>query len=288
MSGFNVTSLTDFTEKANKMFREGVLLTEKFADYEVQTGISYKEFLNFVDANPTLQPDGCGLNGGSGATLSEKVIEVGAIGISEPFCYKGLEKKALADINIEKTLTEDMVAKIATKTEKLIWQGDKASGDTSYGFKHWIDEGATSLSDSGTITVSNIDDKLTKMINAITPAMQGRGKLKFHMSLPNYNLYKQSRLAANYFRDANAKLGLNEMDVFGYEGQISIKGDAGLAGVDDIYLSFDKNFVIGMDEIINKSYAKWIFDPVTEYAWFKGSFKIGTQIKYGNEIIKLR
>jgi len=294
MSDFTVSGLTAYTAKATELLTKGVLFNEDYQNYSIQQGIQYKKYLNFLEATPTLQAGACGLTAGGTSTFTEKTIETVTYAYRDQFCKDTLDEKALTlpsgtlDGNfgplIESTLNMEEINKIKQTVDVDKWLGTSGFID---GWFTNVGGNAVALDTYGGVTasLSNIDDIVVDFVNNITDAMWSRGVLTLHMSIAIFNLYKQNRLAANYFRDANSAMGLFEMWVFGYEGQIKIKAEAGLAGSNYMMLTWDKNLYIGTDQIMDIASAKWFFDENTDYLRFKSSFKFGTQTAIDGEII---
>jgi len=297
--GFVVSSLTDYTEKATEILRSGVLFTDDLSRYYVQPGISYKEYLNYIDALPYVQAGDCGLTSSGTTTFTEKTLEVMVYAFRQSFCVNDLRKKALPQASstltgdmgpgLEVTLTDAIMDKIKEKVESDLWVGTGA--DLIDGWLPTLSgcSGAISLDTYPTsaVTIDNIDEIVDDFIDNITNAMRSRGKLTIHVSMGVYNLYKRNRLAANYYYDQGDKslLDANEMWLFGYEGMYTIKGEAGFAVTDYMLMTWDKNLYLGTDEVNELSSAKWVYDEVTNYVWFQSSFKLGTQIAFCDECI---
>ena len=286
---FNVSSLTDYTAKATEILRAGILFNDNFSEFDIQTGIQYKQYLNFLDASPVLQAGTCGLTPSGSTEITEKEIEVTHIRVNDRYCFDDIRKKALNQDQVEQTLTSDIVDKIAQQVEVDMWQGDATLGmDGWYDFITVSGSGTVSLDETGATTTTSVDDQVIDLINARPDALIARGEQVIYVPIATYNLYKQNRLAANYYRDQDADMGKFEMWVFGYEGEIKIKGVPGLTGVDDMILTWPKNLVMGTDEISEVSSAKWVVDEVTDFVHFKANFKIGAQVKYNSEVVVLR
>jgi len=283
---FVVTGLTDYTEKATELLRAGVLFNDDFAQYEIQTGIKFKEYLNYVDAQPTFANAACGTPADGATTLTEKEIEVKDYRATDKLCYADLDSKALGGIDVASAVTADEIAKIKTKVNHDLWIGDTSGTDYIDG---WLTLTADStdkiVATSIGITSTSIDDAVIDMIAKSTPGMSSRGVLTIYMSLANFNLYKQNRLSANFYRDANADFGPLSMWAFGYEGQVKIEAKVGLGSTQDMILTWAKNLVIGTDEVSKVSSAEWINDPLTKNVHFDAAFKLGAQIKYTNEVV---
>lgn len=295
--GFDVSSLTNYTQKATQLLREGVLFSDSMANYSIQTGIKYIEPLNILDTDVYFQAGACSLGNSGDTKISEKNITVASYAVKKSFCVQDLQKKNLPLVpgsgleslapELEAVLTDDIIAKTKAMIEADLWLGK--SGLIDGWFKNLSGcTGAISITQySGvTITQSNVDDVFAEFVSKITDAMWSRGVLTIHCSVPIYNMYKRNRLEANYYHDNNAnQLGAMETWYFGYEGQIKVKAEPGLAGSNFVMLTWDKNLFIGVDEINEESYAKWVYDEVTDLLWYKSYFKLGTQIAFCNEVI---
>jgi hypothetical protein len=296
MSSFNVTDLTNYTEKATELLQKGILYNEDWVNnYSVQTGIKYKEYLNFINVNPWVQAGACGLLASGETVFTEKEIQVVTYAYRDKFCEKDLNQKALpqgvgtfGDLAkpIEEAITMGEINAIKKQVDQDLWFG--TSGMIT-GFIGRISgcSGAISLDTySGvTATKDNIDDIVDDFIDNRTNAMISRGVLTIHCSVGVFNLYKRNRLYANYFRDKDATLGQMEDWVFGYEGQIKIKGEPGFGTSNYMIMTWDKNLFIGTDDVNEVASAEWIYDPLTKYVWFMSSFKLGTQIAFCDEVV---
>ena len=294
---FTVSSLTDYTAKATQLLREGVLFSDSMADYSIQTGIKYIEPLNILDTDVYFQAGACSLDNSGATVFTEKNITVATYGVKKNFCVQDLQKKNLPLVpgsmldkmspEVESVLTADITAKTKSQIEADLWLG------TSGLIDGWFENlsgctGAISLDTytGVTITESNVDDVFLDFVQNITDAMWSRGILTIHTSVPIYNMYKRNRLASNYYHDSKSEqLGAMETWYFGYEGQIKVKAEPGLAGSNYVILTWDKNLYIGVDEINEESYAKYVFDEVTDLIWYKSYWKLGTQIAFCNECI---
>lgn len=309
MAGFTV-SLTDYTEKATELLTSSVLLNDNLlTDYTLQSGIKYKEYLNFLDANPIAVAGACSLAGSGTTTLSEKTIEVATYAFRDNFCSLDLEKKALNLVpgtltglgSLEATMTDAQMAKIEEKLWYDRWFGRVASGNLINGWYYYAnaasDKLVTTMSGAScsAITSSNIDDLVADFISKVSPDMWAdvtpTTPLVLNMSVANYNKYKAyaitsfGALAISNF----TQLGNLECWALGYEGQIKIKGikafdNSGVAN-SPMILTSTKNLVIGVDEVSEMSTAKWVEDVITDLIWFKANLKQGTQIKYTNRIV---
>lgn len=294
MAGFTVSGLSDYTQKATELLREGVLFSDDLSNYTIQKFVQNKAYLNFLEVNPHVQAGACGLQASGDTTFTEREIEVVTYAYRDQFCKNDLIKKAFTlpagtldgDFGpmIDTALTQAELDAIKKEVEADLWLG------TSGMINGWFDE-VTGLtisltSYSGvTATDSNIDDIVLDFLTNITEAMWSRGVLTLHCSVAIYNMYKRNRLAANYYGDNATNLGFLESWIYGYENLVKIKAEAGLSGSNKMMLTWDKNLYVGTDEMMEISEAKWFYDENTDYLRFKSSFNLGAQIAIPAEVI---
>jgi hypothetical protein len=278
---FTISGLSEYTNKATEILRAGIFSNE-LVEFDMQTGIMYKEFLNFIDTDPTLVAGTCGSINSGDTTITERVITVIPMKSDQSYCFDDLYKKALGGLDVAKSITEDTAAKISKTVSKTIWEGNALGID---GFIAQLEADTdTNEVASSTLTTANIEAEIAKMVVLVNDAMYSRGELTLYVNYKTFNLYKVARLAVNSYRDQSTTFGTNEQWLNGYEGQIKIKAQLGIAD-NKMLLTWAKNLVIGTDEINQVSSAKWIIDEVTELAWLKSKFKLGTSYKYSTEAI---
>lgn len=299
MAGFTVNGLTAYTEKATQMLRAGVLFSDTFENYSIQQGINYKEYINFIDINPHVQAGACGLSASGTTTITEKEISVVTYSYRDQFCKNDLVQKALTlgvgTLNddfgqiIEQNLMEGEINAIKHQVDVDLWLGTSGMID---GWFANLSACTSAISldtyTATTVTQDNVDNVVDDFIDNVTEAMWARGVLTLHCSVSIYNMYKRNLIAA--FGAGSLATLLTEMKplemwVIGFEGQLKIKAEAGLAGSNYMMLTWDKNLFIGTDELREISEAKWFFDENTDFLKFKSNFKLGTQIAFCGEAI---
>ena len=311
MAGFDVSLLTAYTAKATEILRESVLLSDNvIEDYTIQPGIKYKEYLNFLDATPVAQAAACGLSASGSNILTEKEITVAGYAFRDSFCVVDLEAKALPlmagsfnglESSVEETLTLAQMEKIEDKLWYDRWFGRTGSGNLINGWYYYANaatdniETATTGDSWSAVTISNINDLVEEFVAAISADMWAKvtetEHLTLYMSIKNYNIYKQY-LIKNFGTLAVTNVtqeGPTSCWIAGYENQIVVKGikafDTAAVSNNPMILTYSKNLVLGVDEISEMSSAKWVYDEVTDYLWFKVSLKQGCQIKFTPEIV---
>ncbi len=298
---FDVTGLTDFTEKATELLREEVLFTDEISRYSIETNIQHEKYLNYVVAKANIQAGGCDLPADGSADFTERKIVVVPLAFRDKFCEDDLRKKGFVfkggtntgnlPEGVEEALTIEETQGIAEDLSNLRWVGDIAGGDLVDGWLTKAQSDPNVIEVTGAApTLADIDDLVNDMVSAITPEMYARfkktgEKFTIHVPMAHYKLYKQNRLNSNMFREQNTDYGTFEMDVFGEEGVVTIKAEQPLAGQTSWLLTQDSNLVIGTDEVEELAKAEWKYDDIKDVIWFKSDMKYGTQYYFSKEII---
>ena len=295
--GFNVSSLSEYKMPATELLRSAVLFSEDIGRFSVETGIQHKKYLNYIDAQPVLQAGNCGLGASGVTTFAEKEITVKMFAFRDQWCIDDLNEKDLnfgtGTLNGKMTpdlhtaLFTDETDKIKRIVDKAIFQGATASGDLINGFITLMeaDSDVVDLTSTG-VTISNIATVLEGMVALVPEEVEiARGQLQLHMPLSFFNLYKQNRINANMYHDnPNTNNGLVTQPMFGWSN-ITLVAEPGLSGTKSMFLTWNKNMVVGTDELQEVSQAKMYFDENTDYVKYKSSFKLGTSYKFGAEIV---
>ena len=295
---FNVSSLSDFTKKATEFLLEGIVYSDSYAKYDIQSGIQYKQYLNYLDSDPQLIAGGCDLTATGTTTFDEKEITVVPFAIKEKFCLNDLRKKDIVgevgtgkgnmtnDLRVP--LTKDLIAKLKQKLDKQVFQGKTSSGDLING---WLTEmsGDADVVDTSTsytaVTVDNIAAIIQEMVLTVPEDMWSRGKMTIHAPLAYYNLYRTAMINANLYHMDPTNPNPTAMPVFGWEGMVELVAESGMNGATQMFLTWDKNLVVGVDELTEVSSAKFVYQEVENNVYFIGQWKLGVTYKFGSEIV---
>lgn len=312
-----VNSLSSYTDKATQLLITNTLLADDYERYSLEDDVQYSKYLNEINSTVYPMAGTCGVTPSGTTTFSQVTITVAPVSYKMKDCFEDLQQKAIkierqaiargmADQNWMEILTMERTNKIKKSLENLMWVGSTVGGDlingwftlaTAAGDKVTLDSAYSSLVQSG-ITVSNIDNMVQNFCDKIvaTECLWGRVADGEHITIhvaPNmFNLYKQSLLAANLFRDADKNLAVKEIWVSGYEGQISIKEEPALAVASTsakpkMLATYDKNLYIGTSLIdnITSPAASWVVDEVDDWVYFKFSLRFGAQIAFTSCVV---
>lgn len=298
-TGFNVTGLQDYTSKATELLRSGILFSESFSKYNVQSGIKNIEPLNILSTNPVLQAGACSLASSGATTLTTRNIEVASHNYHLEWCLEDLQKKNLQlvpgsqndafDSSFEAVLTADIIENIKKQQEVEIFVGSKTSGDLIDGIYTLVaaSSAQTTISTTATPTAANIEAIIAEVMAAVTDDMWGRNELVvINMSIANYNLFKAQLIKVKTpYNETIANAGIFEMDVPGYSGQAVIRAQSGLKGKAYIMAYCDSNIYLGVDEVNEVSSFKYVFDEVTDLTHGKAKYKLGVQVAFPAEVV---
>ena len=300
MAGFNVAGLTAFTKPATEFLTAALVYPESYSTYDIQSNIQSTKRLAFMDASPVIQAYSCAMNASGGTSFSNKTITVVAMGTKTPYCLDDLKAKDIvgeygtgtgkANPTLGSVLVSENTSKLAIAQNKMLWAGSLSAGDLMNG---WLVE-AKADSDvvsvtAATPTITTIDDVIEAMIVAVPEAVAAeRSNIVIHVSQKYFNMYRANRIASNMYHDDPSNLGKNQMQVFGYP-EYTIKAESGLVGKNDFLLTWDKNLVIGTDQVGEVANAKFVYVEVEENkndtVYFIGAWKIGNTYKFGSEIV---
>jgi len=294
--GFDVTGLSDFTEKATEIFLKSTLYRDNMSRFSVQRGVSHKEYLNYLDADPDLQAGACNLTSKGTTTFSEKEIEVVAMGVFDSFCLNDLAKKDIqAEVGTSKgdwntlvkaSMTQSIADNVGKKMDKLMWLGKVSGGDL---FDGWVTKALASsttnkIAETGAHTLTNIMDRVDNICTAVSEDVSAKGVLPIHVSYVTFNLYKVALRNANMYHN-NQDNKKNEMDIFGWEGQFVLVAESGMIGDNKSLLcTYDKNLFVGVDEEKEVTTFQWYHNPSTKEVELSSNWKLGVEINLDAEI----
>lgn len=302
----DVSALTDYVDE-NRDGLIGKLVTEaKSATIaDVQTGFKFKGAINLFDTDVVLQDDSsCGWNADGTTTLDQRILTVGAIKIQEALCVKTLNKKytqhmvkaGSADdvVPFEQQYTELKTAKIAYANEVALWQGDTASGTANLArFDGWLkiidaEAGviAGNASSATSITKANVMGIVDDIFELIPSKLLTKGDVSIICGSDVFRLYVLALRAADLYH-YDAENSNMELTIPGTS--VKLMAVEGLTGTDRIIagrIGTEGNFVVGVDlENEEEKYEMW-YSKDNDEVRFSVAYKMGTQIKYPDEIVE--
>ena len=294
---FNVSNLTDYTGKSKSILTEKLLFSDSYANFSTQTGIKFKEYLNYLDNTVEIQAGVCDLDPSGTTVLTEKEVQVYPMSILQKWCLSDLDKKSVtAEVgtgkgnwnnDLKTVLVSNLVDKAKVKLDKWIFQGNTGSGDLFNGLvtKFATDSDVIDVTTTSAVTAANIDGYITEMLMAVTQDLFTNGLLTLHGPMTYFNLYRQNRITSNMYHDDPKYKGLNMMDIFGGEGTAVMKAEPGLVGNTHMFLTYDSNIVMLYDEVNEVVRAEMFFVQKERNVYYSAAWKIGVDYYYGKHVV---
>ena len=295
---FTVSGLSEFTEKAKQLLLEGLLFNDSYSNFSSQTGIKHKEYLNYLDTTVEIQSGVCDLDVSGGTTLTQKTVQVYPMSIYTKWCLSDLDQKdnwqeigtgkGKQNVELKTAMVSDLIRNAKHKLDKTVFEGKASTGSLFDGLvtQFLADSDVIDVTSSSAVTVDNIDNYVSEMILAVTEGMWSRGMMTIHMSVANYNLYKQNRINANMYHDDPKYKGMLAMDVFGWESMVTIKAEPGMTGDNaHMFLTYDKNITMLYDEVNEVANGEMWFERKDRNVYFSAQWKIGVSYYFGSEVV---
>ena len=263
----------------------------------VQTGIKSTGRINFMEIAPVLQDgNGCGFNAEGAVSLSQRDIETAVIKVNLDICPETLRGKyaeyliktnATAEtLPFEQYIMEGVTNVLTKKNEVLMWQGDKASGNTDL---KWIDgfikiAGAEAGVKDVKITIDKIYDAILAVYAELPDEVIERGA-EIYVSPANFRKFMQELVAKNYFHYAGAIEAAPEEFYFpGTNAKVVLT--PGLTGVNDKILgTFAKNLFYGCDMEGDAEDIKVWFSDDDDLYKLKAKWNMGVQIAFPDMVV---
>jgi hypothetical protein len=250
-----------------------------------------------MDIAPTLQDGaGCSFTNGGEVALTQRTIETAAIKVNLDLCPKTLRGKyaeyliqmdaAEHEVPFEAFIMEGVTNVLTKKNEVLMWQGDKASGNTDLKWINGFIKIAGSEADvkDVTITTDKIYDAILDVYMALPDEVIERGA-EIYVSPSNFRKFMQELVAKNYFHYAGATEAAPEEFYFpGTNAKVVLT--PGLAGVNDKILgTFAKNLFYGCDMEGDAEDIKVWFSDDDDLYKLKVKWNMGVQIAFPDMVI---
>lgn len=263
----------------------------------VQTGIKSSARINFMEIAPVLQDgNGCGFNAQGAVSLSQRDIETAVIKVNLDICPETLRGKyaeyliktnaTSETLPFEQFIMEGITNVLTKKNEMLMWQGDKASGNTDL---KWIDgfikiAGAEADVKDVTIDADKIYDAILAVYMELPDEVIERGA-EIYVSPANFRKFMQELVAKNFFHYAGATEAAPEEFYFpGTNAKVVLT--PGLTGVNDKILgTFAKNLFYGCDMEGDAEDIKVWFSDDDDLYKLKVKWNMGVQIAFPDMVV---
>ena len=309
--GFDTDNLTAYVDQTNlELFTKAVFsgATSAYLSGQVQSGIKYKEQINYMDVDVNLRAkSGCGLTSSGSLTFDKKEIEVYPFYDQQTYCPSDLETfytqqylpqgSTYENMPIEQAFAEYYSKKVAAAVEVLLWQGVTGGTSGVIGFNEIIDGTSgvingnpTSIAVGTGITTGNVIGIFNGMVNLIPDALAGQTDLEFVCGWDTFR-----KLLQAYFTLNNFHYGATEEGSPYSTGSIIIPSFGlrvtalhGLTGTNRIHLAQKSNYVIGTDAPNEYESLDVFYERKDNTIIARLIAKLGTQIRFGSELVTFK
>jgi hypothetical protein len=308
--GFDTDNLTSYVDQTNlELFTKAVFsgATSAYLSGQVQSGIKYKEQINYMDVDVFLRAkEGCGLTSSGDVIFDKKEIQVYPFYDQKTFCPSDLETfytqqflpqgSTYENMPIEQAFAEYYSAKVAAAVEVLLWQGVTGGASGVIGFNQIIDASSpingnpTSIAVGTGITTTNILGIFDGMVDLIPSSLAGQTDLEFVCGWDTFR-----KLLQAYFTLNNFHYGATEEGSPYATGSIIIPKFGlrvtalhGLTGTNRIHLTRKSNYVIGTDAPNEYESLDIFYERKDNTIIARLIAKLGTQIKFGSELVTFK
>jgi len=283
------------------------------ATFAKQTGIKSTADLHYITTELFYQTDtGCSFDPSGKTGFSKRTITVGKVKIQQEFCAKELEgfwtERALRPgskydyIAFEQDFTNYLLGLMTEAQETALWQsaigGSGGANLTKFdGFNKIIsDASATTINGNPTgittgtgITTSNVIGIFDGMWALLPAKLKGKTDIQFMcggdtfdklvVALKNANMFHYDGVNGSAYQSQELILPGTGIKVVVYFG---------LDGTNKIHLGRTSNFIIGTDLESDEDSFNIRENPIDLTMMLDIHFKVGTQIKFPNEIVTFK
>lgn len=275
---------------------------------DIQTGIKSSSHLQYLSTDVIFGSDSCTRTASGTTALTQTLLTVGAIAISEDLCIKDLngywaqtlvKKGAAGEEEIPGEIEAVYMAKKMNAMQNALTladvQGDLTSGNNqlSYydGLLVKVDAGAAVNGNTGAVTVAttistaNVLDILDGMWESIPDNISEAEDLSLFVPTSVYKKYVVALKNANLFHYSGDG---EQVNLYGTNVALrSSVGFPGAAGSERMILTRNSNIVIGMDGDADEDAMKVRLDPVSEKSiFFDVTFKRGVAVRFIDEVVE--
>jgi hypothetical protein len=312
---FSVSTLSNYTKENEASLVTASVLGAKTAALiksagNVMVGVKSAETINIMDTDAFFQAGGtCGWNASGTTSFTQRTVTVGKIKVQEALCPKALEAKYLQkalptgstydSIPFEQDYTNKKAVTIASQLETAIWQGDSASANGNLNkFDGLIKligaaSGVVDANVSGyisgapltSITAANVISLMDGVYKAIPAKVVSADDMTIFCGMDTFRTYTIALKNANMFNYAFDGKADTEFTLPGTP--VKVVAVQGLNGTNDVYALRLSNLFLGTDLLNEEEKFEIFFAKEADEVRFAAEFKMGVNIAFPDEIVKV-
>jgi hypothetical protein len=312
---FSISTLTNYTKENEAQLVTSSVLGAKTAALiksagNVMVGVKSAQTINIMDTDAFFQTGGtCGWNASGTTSFTQRTVTVGKIKVQESLCPKTLESKYLQkalptgsvydSIPFEQDFTDRKAKTIAAQLETAIWQGDTTSANGNLNkFDGLIKligaaSGVVDANVSGfisgapltSITAANVVSLFDGVYRAIPAKVVSAEDMVILCGVDTFRTYTIALKNANMFNYSFDGKADTEFVLPGTS--IRVIALNGLNGTNDVYALRLSNLFLGTDLLNEEEKFDIFFAKEADEVRFAAEFKMGVNIAFPDEIVKV-
>jgi hypothetical protein len=312
---FSISTLSNYTKENEASLVTSSVLGAKTAALiksagNVMVGVKSAETINIMDTDAFFQAGGtCGWNASGTTSFTQRTVTVGKIKVQEALCPKALEAKYLQkalptgstydSIPFEQDYSDRKAKTIASQLETALWQGDTASANGNLnkfdGFIKLIGaaSGVVDANVSGfisgaplsSITAANVVNLFDGIYKAIPAKVVAAEDMVIVCGMDTFRTYTIALKNANMFNYAFDGKADAEFTLPGTS--IKVVALQGLNGTNDLYAMRLSNLFLGTDLLNEEEKFEIFFAKEADEVRFAAEFKMGVNVAFPDEIVKV-
>ena len=312
---FSISTLSNYTKENEAQLVTSSVLGAKTAALiksagNVMVGVKSAETINIMDTDAFFQAGGtCGWNASGTTSFTQRTVTVGKIKVQEALCPKALEAKYLQkalptgsqydSIPFEQDYSDRKAKTIASQLETALWQGDTASANGNLnkfdGFIKLIGaaSGVVNANVSGfisgapltSITAANVVSLFDGVYSAIPAKVVAAEDMVIVCGMDTFRTYTIALKNANMFNYAFDGKADAEFTLPGTS--IKVVALQGLNGTNDLYAMRLSNLFLGTDLLNEEEKFEIFFAKEADEVRFAAEFKMGVNVAFPDEIVKV-
>lgn len=269
----------------------------------IQEGVKGTEDLKLVDDSIVYQEGNCSMTEQGDTIFSDRPLTVNKLGYMKRFCNTDLQglwtqlalrPGAMAEdkeLPFEQVLTDYLLRLHSLELDKLIWQGNTATGT---GNLQWIDgfrsfltvaNGCVDLNTSSTATIdsTNAFDVFYECFINTPAAVAEQGDFICFTGRENFNYLLKNLVDQNFYHYSPETIAnLDECLVPGTN--MRVVKVPGLSGLDNIYTGRSSHFFFGTDLSSDfENYELW-YSQDDDVIYIRSKFRAGVQVPFLDQI----
>lgn len=312
---FSISTLSNYTKENEAQLVTSSVLGAKTAALiksagNVMVGVKSAETINIMDTDAFFQAGGtCGWNASGTTSFTQRTVTVGKIKVQEALCPKALEAKYLQkalptgsqydSIPFEQDYSDRKAKTIASQLETALWQGDTTSANGNLnkfdGFIKLIGaaSGVVDANVSGyisgaplsSITAANVVSLFDGVYKAIPAKVVSAEDMVIVCGQDTFRTYTIALKNANMFQYSIDVKADAEFVLPGTS--IKVVALQGLNGTNDVYAMRLSNLFLGTDLLNEEEKFEIFFAKEADEVRFAAEFKMGVNVAFPDEIVKV-